>query len=304
MREDELAALIERLVTSISTNRADSRALSSRAFDLLVRPLAGDLMGKGAAILIPDKCLHRVPFGALLDSTTGEYLLARLPLGVSPSATAYLRLSERARHPGTGVSALVVAATSAGRADLPDIPAAREEAILVAALYPGARLLLGGADPLPSLQDALDGADIFHIAAHSVVSDEGWAIYLGPGAKDILRASDLELRRTRLVFLSSCRSAGGLISLSEGVLGPARLFLAAGATEVVASLWEVKDTSAVTLALRFHQDLRAGYGALAALRNAELALYRSGEPPAVWAAFEVLGGADKFMERSLEWVSP
>jgi CHAT domain-containing protein len=73
----------------------------------------------------------------------------------------------------------------------------------------------------------------------------------------------------------------------------ARAFLAAGARNVVGTLWEVDDDAIAPLFHRVHVELRKGATPSAALRTAQIALAHDPDPrlrhPATWAPVEVLG---------------
>ena len=101
------------------------------------------------------------------------------------------------------------------------------------------------------------------------------------------------LRGTQLVVLSSCRSADGLQIDRENLLGLAGAFLSSGVQAVVASLWNADDYATEELMVRFHAAWRPGVSAPQALRQAALALLRSGDDrlssPALWGAFSVFG---------------
>ncbi|HVT19710.1 MAG TPA: CHAT domain-containing protein [Thermoanaerobaculia bacterium] len=312
LAETELTALVQHLVAAAESEPAEGATPSSgssgafpaaarRAFDLLIRPFLSDLAGRAALIVVPDKTLYRVPFAALVDRSTGEPLVGRAALGVAPSATMYLMLRERfAALSSTPLRLAAVLGNptlaSPGQPGLGDTRAAQDEAITVASLYPGARLLLGSSANRTAFLAAAADADVIHVAAHALVSDEVresyGIVFAGEQvSQPPLRVEDLDPRHARLIFLSACRTARGFLSPSEGALSPARVVLGAGIPAVVATLWDIDDEGASRLAVLFHRRLRAGEGVLQALRGAELTLWRRGEPPAVWAAFEVLGGA-------------
>jgi CHAT domain-containing protein len=102
---------------------------------------------------------------------------------------------------------------------------------------------------------------------------------------------------TRLVVLGACSTTEARISPSEGVLGLARPFLAAGVPNVVSTLWEVEDATTPALFEAFHRQLRAGDSPVQALRAAQLDLLRNAKPelrsPAAWAPFEVIQGVGR-----------
>ena len=114
-----------------------------------------------------------------------------------------------------------------------------------------------------------------------------------PKEKDyILNMSDvLAVRlRARLVVLSCCHSGRGEVK-SEGVVGIARAFLAAGARSVLASLWAISDEATMEFMKSFYQQLKDGESASVALYKAMKTLRDSERFCAVkyWAPFVLIG---------------
>lgn len=109
-----------------------------------------------------------------------------------------------------------------------------------------------------------------------------------------LRLHDIYTLRlnAELVVLSACSTALGREIRGEGLIGLARGFMYAGASRVVASLWNVEDQATAALMEEFYQDMLAnGRPPAAALRAAQLSLWRGKRwrTPYYWAAFAVHG---------------
>jgi CHAT domain-containing protein len=138
---------------------------------------------------------------------------------------------------------------------------------------------------------------ILHFAAHAVVDDERKersAVLLAPGSDS--EDGLLQLREVielplegRLVVLSSCRSARGLILRGEGVVGFGRAFLQAGSHAVVGGLWPLRDDDAALLFDAFYRSIGEGARVSAALRAAQREAIRDGRPAAAWAGLVVIG---------------
>jgi len=108
-------------------------------------------------------------------------------------------------------------------------------------------------------------------------------------ARDIMR---LPLR-ARLVTISSCRSAGDRAYSGEGQVGLAWAFLRAGAHQVIAALWDVKDSATPELMDAMYGDIRRGLDPAAALRAAKLRIIHEGgvyRKPRYWAPFVLYSG--------------
>ncbi|HSP67565.1 MAG TPA: CHAT domain-containing protein, partial [Bryobacteraceae bacterium] len=69
------------------------------------------------------------------------------------------------------------------------------------------------------------------------------------------------------------------------VFGMRRALVIAGSRTQVISLWEVDDESTVDLMSAYYDRLLAGVGRSAALRTAQLEMFKDGRDPSQWAAF-------------------
>jgi CHAT domain-containing protein len=92
------------------------------------------------------------------------------------------------------------------------------------------------------------------------------------------------------VTMSACRSAGERAYSGEGLVGFAWAFLRAGASRVVAGLWDVDDRSTAELMDRLYDRIGAGAAPARALREAKLAFLASSDhvnKPYYWGPFEL-----------------
>jgi CHAT domain-containing protein len=94
-----------------------------------------------------------------------------------------------------------------------------------------------------------------------------------------------------LVVLSACQTARGRKAGGEGILGMSWACLVAGARQVVATQWSVRDDSTRALMVQFHRELLAGKSPAEALRQAQVFVMRQGEwaAPYHWAGFVLIG---------------
>ncbi len=96
--------------------------------------------------------------------------------------------------------------------------------------------------------------------------------------------------RARLVVLSCCHSGRGDVK-AEGAVGIARVFLAAGARSVLASLWAIEDEATLEFMNSFYQHLVEGNKASEALNKAMKRLRESERfgQYTDWAPFVLIG---------------
>ncbi len=77
----------------------------------------------------------------------------------------------------------------------------------------------------------------------------------GTGTLTSLAACGMKLHGTRLVYLSTCVSSHGFYSYGETINSMAHAFRSAGAQTVIATLWPLVDSSAVSFAQHFYQEV-------------------------------------------------
>ena len=282
------------------------RERSAVLFDELVRPLLPALHSQQALLFIPDHGLQSVPFASLWDRESGRYLVQDYLLGTAPSGTVFVRASAAAA--GTlGSRPSRVLAVGNPRLErttkLPDLPRAEAEAMAVASLYGESQLLTAKAATKAVFLSKLPTSEIVHFAGHAVPGGEagdGTLLFAPdprtrtPGPLYPSEIEGTDLQSTRVVVLAGCRTGTGATSRLEGALSLARPFLAAGVPSVVASLRDVDDDISRDFSMAYHRALLSDGDSAQAVRQAQLALLRSGDPahahPSSWAGFVNVGG--------------
>jgi tetratricopeptide (TPR) repeat protein len=291
------------LAGSSEPTDADLAALSSA---LLPAGLAPSRRGTRLRVA-PDGVLHYLPF-ELLRPAGGDALLAdRTTISYLPSASTLGAHRGGAVSPGAmalaGFAAPATPPLGQAAAAAPDAPLAAAEGELrtIAALLPGpAALYVGSRATEAAVREAgRRGARVVHFATHASVSEGpggGAAVHLAPAGDDdgLLTPREvaaLELR-CGLTVLAACRTA--LPSAGDGGRGLASLtgsFLAAGSPAVVATLWDVEDSSTAVVMEQLYAQLARGRAPAEALQRAKARLRRDPrwDRPALWAAYVIVG---------------
>jgi CHAT domain-containing protein len=189
----------------------------------------------------------------------------RNPVCYAPAA-AVLRHTLRGHQPAFTPGAAEVFGDSRG-----DLPHAREEATMVAALL-RVTPVTGDDVTKERVIQALQHGTVLHFAGHGQLSTaDGFASGLDLAGTDTLRAGDLLGRTctTRLAVLSGCDTGVSELRPGDEAVGLIRALLLSGARSILASQWQVNDTSTRDLLCRFHQAAREPAVSLAeALRRA------------------------------------
>jgi hypothetical protein len=213
-----LASLVEftrgTLSSPINRGAQASQAPLQRLHQLLIQPAeaTGLLQGITTLILAPHAELHYVPFPALLgEGPAGQYLVSRYDLTTVPSASVWLEIARREVTPVAGGRVLAMAPASAG------LPGARAEAEAIGRVHGTQATVLVGADATRrSMNAALPGLDVLHLATYGVLNRRNPLFSYVELAPDGNEDGRLEVHdiyglpiTARLVVLSACQTGIG-----------------------------------------------------------------------------------------------
>ncbi len=285
---EKLSSLVKTLRETIFTlgEREKLNEVSGSLYKQLVQPLLPHVKGR-ELVIVPHDVLHYLPFHALLASD-GHYLIEKYPIYYLSSASL-LQFTTAKREARGDLSAVLAQAGSVlafGNPDLGD-PAmnlrfAELEAGEIAKLYPRSSVLLKKEATEEKAKAFSAQNDILHFATHAELSEEdplSSAILLAKGGKEDGRLEVREIfgmdLHANLVVLSACETGLGKLSSGDELVGLTRAFIYAGTPSVVASLWNVEDSSTAALMASFYKNLRT-MTKVEALRQAQLELIRGG----------------------------
>jgi len=280
MELDALRFALRRLARSTTTPAVQAAAsgaathAADRLDELLVRPLATEL-GDRPLVLVPTGALHAMPW-AIVPSLTGR------PIAVAPSAAAWGH-AETGYRPTAARARVTVAAG-------PGLPFAGPEASAIAALY-GASPFLGAAATAPAVLEALDGADVLHLAAHGSFRSDNPLFSSIDLADGPLTVYDLESLgdAPALCVLSACESGLSEVRAGDELMGLTATLLALGSATIVASVVTVPDETSTLLMTAFHRGLADGDRPAEALVRAQAAAGNGVEAVAARAGFVCFG---------------
>lgn len=100
--------------------------------------------------------------------------------------------------------------------------------------------------------------------------------------------SRLDLSNTKLVVLSACETARGIVDPIDGVLGLQHAFKKAGVGTVIMSLWKIPDYATSLLMNHFYTYLLSGLESRESLKNAMNDVRKIYPDPYYWGGFIIL----------------
>ncbi|MGE0811931.1 MAG: CHAT domain-containing protein [Vicinamibacterales bacterium] len=262
-------------------------------------------------IIVPDGPLHSLPFEALRASPAAPPLAARYEVEVAPSATLWAAMRQA---PSTPARALVLADPALGEPQaaasdtrqawrdrgvvLGPLPHTRRESRAAERALDGVDVLAGATASEHALKTRdLSAYGVVHVAAHAL-SDEAVpgrsAVVLAAGdpAEDgLLQPREIATLALegKVVVLSACQTASGLVLGGEGVMSLARAFFEAGARTVVGTRWPVSDDGTARFFEFVYDALGDGLTVSAAIAEARRRAISAGLPTSVWAGVVLLG---------------
>lgn len=252
------------------------QAASTKLTDTLLDSIMDELSDIEHLIIIPDGPLHLLPFEAL--RINDEYLIERFAIKYIPSVSVLSVINER--QPLDFERSLLGLASS-GFESGDDLAVARSQASFSTLPYTLAEIdsiqtnfpeskILKNETVTEAAFKALDLSEyrFMHFATHGNINEsvpdqsglilskktETETLFGEDGYLNAREISQLSIS-ANLVVLSACNTGIGRIINGEGVMGLQRSFLAAGASSVMVSLWNIFDRSTPIFMNLFYENL-------------------------------------------------
>lgn len=290
MSSSDLRRLVDAHAAAVAAGRLDGGA----ALAEVLLPETLDPTQTRRLVFLPDGPLYRVPFAVLPQRSTNRLVLDDFVPQVAPSLT----MLRAAGKGASGHRTLLVASGEAQPGEgLAALPGVTKEIDAVRPLYPQSRVLVGRQATRDAFLSSIRESDLVHFAGH-VVADEHTPsrsrLLMSPGhdpsAVTFTDLRSLSLPAGATVVLSACEGATGRVFVGEGAVGLPFVFLANGASSVVAALWQIDDASPPSLWVEVHKRLADGHSPAYALAEGQRMARQAGMSPSIWAAFTVIGG--------------
>jgi CHAT domain-containing protein/tetratricopeptide (TPR) repeat protein len=299
----DINELVAKFRTALTSPQYDPRPVGQQLYDLIVKPIEGDLAGINADTILwsLDGTLRYIPPAALWDKKNG-YMAERFANVMVNLASRDNLLFPKDKGQQLSVLGVGVSKPTDGFSALTAVPdeldciVADKSAGLFSAKPQctsgvlSGRKLLDESFTLTNFEGELGRYPIVHIASHFKLTpgdDKNSFLLLGGGAD---RKFTVEKLRTEpltdidLIVLSACNTAtpGGARTNGVEVEGFGSIAQKEGAKAVLATLWSVADTSTKDFMVEFYRLYgKEGKSKADAMRQAQLKLmygkYSAGE---------------------------
>lgn len=286
-----LDADVQRFRSAINAYQTnDWEEWSGKLYNRLIQPVANAIKGKKHLTIVPHGALHYLPFNALKNNH-GTMLIEQHSLRLLPSASVMKFL-----HKPSKTTENLLVFGNPDRTDAPALPGAEAEARTIAALWGKSRVILRGNATETLIKQSAASFRYIHLASHGQFNPANpmQSRMLLSVDKDndgdlmVSEIYDLNLNAD-LVTLSACQTGLGDVKNGDDVVGLNRGFLYAGASSILASLWEVPDNATRDLMTDFYKNLKI-MDMRSAIQKAQLSTYKKYKHPIAWAAFQMTGG--------------
>ena len=240
----------------------------------------------------PTGALNFLPLHAAgKPDTPGASVIDRVVSSYTPTLRALLH----SRSHAPAIERLALAVTMPQTPGQEALPATAREVAAITDRMRGPAPLVGPAATRAAVLAALPQAAVAHFACHAMADPQQPSsshLLLSDGPLPITEISQLHLQNAELAYLSACATARGSLELADEAVHAASAFQLAGYAQVVATQWEVADTMAAALTVKFYAELAAAITngtslpAATALHKVTRDLRdRYRDHPAVWAAY-------------------
>jgi CHAT domain-containing protein len=235
---------------------ADERDnLAASLAKVVLSPFEQELRDSSRVVVVPHARMGLLPFHLL--PFEGDVLGAKRAVSYLPASSVAPRWQAHAK-PRLGSDAVVVGDPAyASDRKLPRLDGARAEAVEVARLL-GAPALIDAGATAAAVSRRIAGARAAHFATHGLVPQASPnSAQLALAGEESLTIADLMGLDTELdlAVLSACDTGRGSATAGGEVIGLTRALLAAGARDVVVSLWPVDDAAGCLTMVDFYGEL-------------------------------------------------
>lgn len=269
--QQALKSAVERCLPNV--NRRDPSLVNlKKAYEMFLMPFTEMLCNYKRLVVIPHGPLHNLSFATLMPKN-GQFVIDgdnNLEMVYAPSSTVLYHCRLANIEQQGEYSSLILADPNSERGW------AAVEGRLIEQLFSSeTRAFYREKATKTNLKKYAPEFAFIHFAGHGNFEESNpLHSSLLLAKHDPLFIHDLfDFRiKSKLVVLSACLTGKNTVRPGDELLGLSRGFFAAGASSLIASLWEVDQFATTLLMFSFYKNLRAGMNKAEALRVAQLYL--------------------------------
>ena len=273
-------------------------------YNLLIRPIEAEIQATKPKQLsiIARGTLRYIPFEALYDKTTDQYLIQKYPINYLTPLSFHSLQTAQIGNVTTSRRTLAIGNP------LPNgslaLPGAETEVQNIKRVLPDSEVFIDEKATLNAFTINSPRFPLIHLATHGCFQHGGCqklgleenTLVFYDQKLNIANAAELGLQNVDLITLSACQTAlqtdksGNPImtNTTQPITGVAYLFERAGAKAVMANLWSIDDQVTQEIMVDFYRNLmQPGMSKAEALRQAKLKQIKS--HPWFWAPLVLIG---------------
>ncbi len=289
----DLNSAVEKTRNAIRSNSLkNSDAALRELSDVILAPVYTELKTVQNLVIIPNNCLHFIPFQALMNEN-GEYLINKHNITYCPSASIYLLNAGKEPVKGSRFLGMALGDVSVG--NNVGLPGTEDELKRIMPLFSD-RLTTTGEGSTESYAKKNSGDfNFIHFATHGIYNYKQplYSFLLFPpsenddGRLNVWEVFEMNLH-SKLVTLSACETGLGNLDKGDELIGLSRAFLYAGSSAVIVSLWSVADYPTAILMSNFYKYIR-DHSLEEALTLAQKDVLKQYPQPLYWSPFILIG---------------
>lgn len=290
IEDKKLNALIKKSRLSME-NLMPMDEVSSRLYDILIKPIAPFIEGAKYIGIIPHGALHYLSFASLKNDA--GYFIEQQPIFYSPSASV-LKYTFARRRKEKNVRVLAIGNPDLGSFNY-DLPLSEMEVNSMKWNFADIDVLTRGEAKESWLLENIGNYGIIHIASHGEFDDINPLFSALKLVRDVTADGNLETNeifslniKADLITLSACQTGLGQITKGDEIIGMNRAFFYAGTHSIISSLWRISDISTSILIKHFYRNYK-NYDKASALRKAQLFVKKIYPHPSYWSGLVLSG---------------
>ena len=269
------------------------RYLGDKLYQTFIQPIKPFLADQTQTLIfVPDGVLRLIPYAALYDSGSQQYLCETYAVVTLPA----LSLSQQ--QSASQKPTLLLGGLSSKRNGFSELPNVKKELESIHHIM-GGKILQEKTFTKDHIQNELDYMpyNILHFCTHGTFGNNPESIQLNTYGKpiklnelnELIARCNYRKHPIDLLTISACDTALGD---ERAILGLGGIAVKTGVKSAIASLWKVEDEAASKMMAFFYASLKNKNGQKAqSLRDAQIKMIKSKQfsHPSYWAPFVLIG---------------